>query len=43
MQGTVLATYKLALKDRAAMFLGKKDAEEDGLLRSLKSISKLKS
>ena len=41
-QGSILASYKLAEKDKAAVFLGKKDVHEDGLIKSLQALSHFK-
>ena len=38
LQGRILATYHLAQKDKAAIFLGKKDAANDGLVKTFKTL-----
>ena len=42
LQGSVLASYKLAEKDKAALFLGKKTTEADGFVKSLQTLTNYK-
>ena len=43
LQGSVLASYKLAEKDKAALFLGKKTTGADGFVKSLQTLANYKS
>ena len=43
LQGTVLATYKLAEQDRRGVFFGKKCKNDDGFIKTLKTLAVFKS